>query len=616
MGTLHTTVLAVAAVALAGCAAMESAFAPQYPPLEIRIAHINDSHSNLEAQKEFDLRIDGIVTRVDAGGFARVASVIKGYASQPNLLKIHAGDAITGTLFYTLFKGEADAALMNQICFESFTPGNHEFDDGDGGLKTFLDYLASDKTCKIPVISANVRPKVGTPLAPRGSQDYLTPYVVKRVGGVEVGIIGLTIKSKTVAPSRPLATTEFLDEVDAAKAAIQALKDRGIRHIVLATHLGYANDKTLVAKLPEVDIVIGGDSHTLLGGATLREFGLTPEGDYPSLVKNADGDTVCVAQAWEYTKVVGLLTAQFDERGRIRDCSGRVTVPVGSNFARRDAKGQWQPVDAATQSALSARLSGDGAVRVVPEDAAAAERIQAFRARLNTGLSGKLGVAPQTLCHVRVPGTAATPACGPQGSDTAQLVAEAFLQASLRAQIAIQNAGGVRVAIPQGDISFEAAYKVLPFSNWLVEMDMTGTEIAAVLEDAVSNHMDPVGGVLGSNGSHPYAAGLRWDLDLSKPRGQRVANLEVRDKTSGQWRPLETGRRYVVVTNDFIASGKDGYLTMGVVYKDQTRWVNNGLYYTQTFIDYIQAQRGQVVKPASASYSHKSVVAKDGNRVQ
>ena len=79
---------------------------------------------------------------------------------------------------------------------------------------------------------------------------------------------------------------------------------------------------------------------------------------------------------------------------------------------------------------------------------------------------------------------------------------------------------------------------------------------------------------------------------------------------------LEAGQRYVVVTNDFIASGKDGYLTMRVVYKDPSRWVNTGLYYTQTFIDYIRAQGGQLLKPAAADYSHKSVINKDGTRLQ
>jgi len=172
------------------------------------------------------------------------------------------------------------------------------------------------------------------------------------------------------------------------------------------------------------------------------------------------------------------------------------------------------------------------------------------------------------------------------------------------------------VAVPQGDISYDTAYKVLPFTNSLIEMEMTGAEIVAVLEDAVSNYMDPVKGVLGSNGSHPYAAGLRWDLDLSKPRGQRFANLEVRDRRSREWRPLEAGQRYIVVTNDFIASGKDGYMTMGAVYKDAGRWVNTGLYYTQTFIDHIRAQGGQLRKPAATDYSHKSVIGKDGKRLQ
>lgn len=616
MNTLNTMLLTIAVAFVTGCAGVQSVSAPTFPPLELSIAHINDHHSNLEAVKDVELRIDGVPTRADVGGFARVVTVFKGYEGAPNLLKIHAGDAITGTLFYTLFKGEADAALMNRVCFDSFTLGNHEFDDGDAGLKTFLDFYAGDATCKTPVISANVRPRVGTPLAPRSAQDYFTPYVVKRVGGVEVGIVGLTIKGKTVASSRPLESTEFLEEVEAAKAAVKALRDKGVRHIVLATHLGYANDKQLVAQLPDVDVVIGGDSHSLLGDPGLRDFGLAPEGAYPSLLKNADGDPVCVAQAWEYAKAVGLLSARFDERGRIRDCAGRVTVPIGDTFKRRDAKGQWVAVEAATQAALRTRLTGDGVVRVVAEDAPSVARIQDFRARLNASLGEKLGSAPETLCHVRVPGSTATPPCGPHGSDTAQVVAEAFLQAARRAQIAIQNAGGVRTALPQGDISYDVAYKVLPFSNSLIEMDMTGAEIVAVLEDAVSNHMDPVKGMLGSNGSHPYAAGLRWDLDLSKPRGQRFTNLEVRDRMTGQWGALDASRQYVVVTNDFIASGKDGYLTMGVVYKDPHRWVNTGLYYTQTFIDYIRGQRSQLLKPAAAAYSHKSVIAKDGTRLQ
>jgi len=81
---------------------------------------------------------------VDAGGFARVTAAIAELAGQsPNVLKLHAGDAITGTLYFNRAgtDGEADAALMNTVCFDAFTLGNHEFDKGDTGLKGFLDLL-------------------------------------------------------------------------------------------------------------------------------------------------------------------------------------------------------------------------------------------------------------------------------------------------------------------------------------------------------------------------------------------------------------------------------------------------------------------------------------------
>jgi 5'-nucleotidase len=96
-----------------------------------------------------------------------------------NVAKIHAGDAITGTLFYTLFQGEADADLMNTACFDVFALGNHEFDDGDATLVKFLDVLGSDQACDTTTIAANVIPAVGTPLAPVTANDYIQPYVIK-----------------------------------------------------------------------------------------------------------------------------------------------------------------------------------------------------------------------------------------------------------------------------------------------------------------------------------------------------------------------------------------------------------------------------------------------------
>ena len=117
-----------------------------------------------------------------------------------------------------------------------------------------------------------------------------------------------------------------------------------------------------------------------------------------------------------------------------------------------------------------------------------------------------------------------------------------------------------------------------------------------------------------SDGSHPYAAGLRWDLDLSKPRGQRFSNLQVRDRNSGQWSALDAQRSYAVVTNDFIASGKDGYTTMGKVFATG-RYAQTYLLYTQSLVDYIQV-KGELRRPARADYSHQRVISRSGTALE
>jgi 5'-nucleotidase / UDP-sugar diphosphatase len=141
-----------------------------------------------------------------------------------------------------------------------------------------------------------------------------------------------------------------------------------------------------------------------------------------------------------------------------------------------------------------------------------------------------------------------------------------------------------------------------------VELEMTGAEIVAALEDGVSNWADPAAnGFVGSDGSHPYAAGLRWNLNLDAPKGQRFSAVEVRDRASGKWSPIDLGRQYVLVTNDFIASGRDGYATLGKVWADKRRSVDTGLYYTQTFVEAITRARTLTPLPPE-QYSNQQVV--------
>ena len=181
---------------LVGCGGDDAVVLPEVvtPPLTVTIAHINDHHSNLAALSQ-SLKFNGKDTTVEIGGFARVKTAFDQMAGKPNLLKLHAGDALSGTLYYTLFKGEADAAMMNTVCFDAMAVGNHEFDEGDERLKSFVTMLQAG-SCKTPVLSANVIPKVGTPLAPTKSDDTIKPYTIKDFGGQKVGIVGLTVKGK------------------------------------------------------------------------------------------------------------------------------------------------------------------------------------------------------------------------------------------------------------------------------------------------------------------------------------------------------------------------------------------------------------------------------------
>lgn len=606
-----------AALLLAGCASTgtpEPGPLSPLSPLTLNIAHINDHHSQLEPQAHAELTLDGQPTRVSLGGFARISSVFKQLeASTPNLLKLHAGDAITGTLYYTFFRGAADARMMNTVCFDAFALGNHEFDDGDAVLRGFLDELGQGD-CRTPVLAANVQPAAGSPLAASGGRSPIQPYTIKTVGGARVGIVGIAIADKTVNSSRPLASTQFLDEVTSAQRAIDELKRQGVHHIVLLTHQGYARDQAMARRLSGVDVVIGGDSHSLLGD--FSTVGLKSAGAYPTVTQNRDGETVCIGQAWEYAKAIGLMNVRFDDRGRVQACGGQASLVIGDSFARKDAEGKWVPLGATEQAALQQSLQKQPAVRVTAEDPRASQVLAGYSSRVNEQKTRQIGQATEALCLVRVPGegtnrSASVAGCErantlAQGSDAAQAVAEGFLAASKRASIALQNSGGVRIPIPSGTISMNTAISMLPFTNVLVEMDLSGAELLATLEDAVSNHLDQKS----SDGSHPYAAGLRWNLDMSRPKGQRFSSLQVRDRASGQYRPLDPAARYIVVTNDFIASGKDGYTTLGKVFQEG-RYVNTYLLYTQSFADYLTS-RQQVKRPARSDYSHQQVITASG----
>jgi 5'-nucleotidase / UDP-sugar diphosphatase len=591
--TLLASVTADPATVTAAQAASQD-FVSVYTPLAV--LHINDHHSHLEPNGRAELNLNGVDTGVETGGFARVVSkMLELGASHPNRLLLHAGDAITGTIFYTSFKGQADADLMNQVCFDAFVLGNHEFDDSDAGLAQFLGFLhANPDLCATPVLSANLVPQVGTPLRPDASASLVEPYVVYEVGGQQVGIIGLTIAGKTQNSSSPLASTQFLDETETAQRMIDELSAQGVNRIILLSHYGYENEVALAQNIRGADIIVGGDSHTLLGEA-FADFGLNPQGPYPTVASDLDGHPVCVVQAWQYAEVVGELLVDFDRAGQVRNCRGTPHLLLGDRFTQEiEVDGSSEDVELSGDAlqAVVDLITATPELDIVTPDPNAQGVLDGYAEQVDALRETVIGRLEENLCLERVPGDGRSSLCPMEatqanGGDVQQLVTEAFLQRSFEADIALQNAGGVRIDLPAGEITIDTAFTLLPFANTLVNLEMTGAEIKQVLEEAVSNFVDNEG----STGSYPYGANLRWNLDLSQPAGSRFSNVEIRFKDSDTWVALADDAQVTVVTNSFLAGGRDGWFTFGDVSADG-RILDTFIDYAQAFIDYLQQNLG------------------------
>ena len=536
---------------------------------KLKVLHLNDVHSFL-APQTVELTFDGQSTTCEVGGMGRVAGLVDALTVKPgHTLLLHAGDAVQGTLYFTLFDGLADAAVMNAIPFDAMALGNHEFDNGDAWLAGFIRAL------KVPVVSANIKVSPGHVL-----EHLFAPYVVKNIDGQPVGIIGMTISEVTRRSSRSGPGVVFGDEVQCVQAAVDELLAKGIGRIILLSHYGLENTLSLAGKVSDVDVIVDGHSHTLLGD--LAAYGVAGDGPYPVIAENKDGDPVCIVQAWSNGRVLGELDVTF-KADRVVAWSGRPHLVLGDRFLRKGAAGELQPVIGADRKKILDCISRDPSLDIAPENAAVAGVLDQFSRQVAEKGETIIGTASQDLAHVRVPGQIHGTHPMPLGSSLAPLVAQAFYEQAPHADMCIQNAGGVRTGIHKGAIRYSTVYGMLPFSNTLFEIQMSGLSIRQLLEQALEYVLEN-----DAKGAFPYAYGLRYDIDVRKPFGSRFSGLEVRERASGRYVPLEDEHIYVVVANDFIASGKDGYEGFGVALQVPGKAVDTYLDYARAFITHVQ----------------------------
>ena len=436
-----------------------------YADTQLTLLHINDHHSHLSESSAGYINIydsdipsavsqnNGNTTYIRAyyGGMPRLVTAFNALQAEAeangrDVLRLHAGDAITGTTFFTLFEGEADAKLMSHICFDAFAPGNHEFDKGDTGLANFLlamkDTHATSSCSGLPaVLGANIVPNANSPILSSGVPEIEKSRVFTLPDGEKVGVIGINIKGKTMNSSSPDPGTVLLDEKETAQAEIDTLTATGVNKIILLTHIGYNNDQNWMAELNGVDVVIGGDSHSLLGDEYTGVFGTT-RGPYATEITQDNGSKVCVVQAWDYSKVIGKLEVDFDASGNVVGCGGHPVFPLNPDRVTvRDASPRYD-MSAGDAALVMAQLNtmSNGQANTYTEDTAAAADLAVYSAEVN--ILSQTVVASSSAYIALEAGGADSGAC--------DLVAQGFLLNPLStADIAIQNRGGCRASIQE-----------------------------------------------------------------------------------------------------------------------------------------------------------------------
>lgn len=457
----------------------------------LTILHTNDTHS----------QIDPTDAPEDLGGMLRRKTIIDSVrnASSNPVMLIDAGDAVQGTMFFTLFGGEVEQKLLNHLEYDIQILGNHEFDNG-------MEHLAANLRNAKPVVLSTNYDVDSTAL-----RGLLRQYYVREIDGKKVGFIAININPAGLIDHANWEGLRYLDGYDAANAMAWYLKHvEKVDRVVAITHIGWddpngLNDQQLAARSTDIDVIIGGHSHTLLNPA--------------EYVPNAMGDSVLVVQ-------------------------------TGS-------KGRWLgqvDIDLCKNGTMTCRLYKLTASKNKPDEALEAI-IGPYRQKADSVGAVKIGRAAidfpqdsQQLLNLL--------------SDFVAARGEEISGAKI--DIAIMNKGGIRNGLSKGTVTKGDIMTMLPFDNKIVVLDLKGSDLLENIEIMCSQNGQGVsGGVEISYDSDlkPISATINGK-PVEADTIYRVATISYLANGGDYMTPLTRGRILAqsdsVIFNDIIDSLEKG----------------------------------------------------------
>ncbi|PTL38765.1 bifunctional metallophosphatase/5'-nucleotidase [Alkalicoccus saliphilus] len=480
-----------------------------YDFFDLNIFHTNDNHGRTDAFPQ-------LVTAYEH------AQDVYGEG-----LLLDAGDVFSGTLYFNEYRGQDAAEFMNYMEYDAFVPGNHEFDLGDID-EGHPELVAFFEALDFPVVASNIDfsgdsgfdhlNQGGISYDPEAGNIY--DGIVLEQDGEEIGIFGLDTED-TENISSPLDVT-FSDYAETAEEMVSQFEEEGIDKIIALTHLGYdsspdiGSDLLLAEQVEGIDVIVGGHSHTQVEPPTV-------------VTENADGEPIeptVVAQAGEYGQQLGAIDLRFDSSGTIVHSDGEL-------FASED-------FDADPTAAEMLEPYTAGVEELQNEPAGSTVVNELTNPRLGDG----------SEVSVRANETA-----------LGNLIADGQLDAALTADdetiMAVQNGGGIRAPLPAGDVTVGDIITVQPFGNRLALLDLSGEEIHEAFEHSVGEVPDENGGFL------QVSEGTEITFDSSNDSGERVESIVVDGEEIAR-----DDEMYTIATNNFTATGGDGYDVFADAYDD------------------------------------------------
>ncbi|KAL7045791.1 hypothetical protein ACKWTF_002334 [Chironomus riparius] len=485
---------------------------------KLTILHNNDMHARFEQTNALSNRCKEEDQKNNKcyGGFARVAHLVRKFRTKaqngeiPPVLYLNAGDTYTGTPWFSIFKDNITAAFLDLLEPDAISLGNHEFDEGTENLAKFLNEIS------FPVLAANLI----LDKEPQLKNEHIKPSYVFTIKDTKVGIIGyLTPETKEVASPN---NVEFIDEIEAINNEAAELTREGVKIIIALGHSGIERDKQIAQACPEVDLVIGGHSHTFL------YTGNPPDSDkpydvYPVIMIQSNGKKVPVVQSFAYTKYLGKLHLEFDTNGNLLEIDGEPIILDGNIEREKDVL----------------------------------ELLEIYRPAV---LELQNEIAGKTKVHL-------DGSCRRRECNLGNLIADSMVhwnalkyngEGWTDAAIGIIQGGGIRASIEKNSIgiSMEDLATVLPFESKVVVIEVSGENLLLALEHSVHRYTDGE-----EHGEFLQFSGMYVEYDMNLPTGQRVANVKIICAYCEvpKLENIDLKTNYRIILQDFLANGGDGY---------------------------------------------------------